>query len=103
MNLKFSFWPSTLRSPTDQGSDAVSQDSFVEDQLVNSQVSFRDRLYNLFTAYPDYGNFSNEAWIPDDGGNYDSLESIHDQIHGLVGSGGHMGIVGVDDRRRSED
>lgn len=44
--------------------------------------------------YNDYTTFSNEAWIPnDDPAGYDSLESIHDQIHGLTGSGGHMTYI----------
>lgn len=25
--------------------------------------------------------------------NYDSIESVHDQIHGLAGSGGHMSYI----------
>ena len=38
-----------------------------------------------------------------DGGDYDSLESVHDQIHGLVGGEGHMGWVSVlDDWRDGE-
>lgn len=50
---------------------------------------------NLLENYPTYSHFSNEAWYPDDAGSYDSLESLHDQIHGLVGTnGGHMAYVG---------
>ena len=48
---------------------------------------------NLFITYPEYGNFSNKAWIPGTPGSYDSLESLHDQLHGLLGSGGHMSVV----------
>ena len=49
---------------------------------------------NLLEAYPLYKNFSNKAWIPDSAGTYDSLESLHDEIHGLVGTnGGHMAYV----------
>lgn len=49
---------------------------------------------NLLEAYPLYKNFSNKAWIPDASSKYDSLESLHDQIHGLVGTnGGHMAYV----------
>ena len=44
--------------------------------------------------YNDYTIFSNEAWINDDNpAGHDSLESIHDQIHGLTGSGGHMTYI----------
>lgn len=48
---------------------------------------------NLFVTYPQYGNFSNKGWIPGTPGSYDSLESLHDQLHGLLGSGGHMSVV----------
>lgn len=49
---------------------------------------------NLLEAYPLYKNFSNKSWIPNSPGRYDSLESLHDQIHGLVGTnGGHMAYV----------
>jgi tyrosinase len=63
-------------------------------QLDNSASSFRSRLYNLFTNYHDYTTFSTEAWIPQNNPNgYDSIESVHDQIHGLTGNGGHMAYV----------
>lgn len=72
----------------------MSQNSLVAQQLDNSAASFRDRLYILLTMYHDYTTFSNEAWITTDNPeNYDSLESIHDQIHGLTGSGGHMTYI----------
>ena len=48
---------------------------------------------NLLQAYPTYDHFSNEGWIPQQPGSYDSLESLHDQLHGLIGNGGHMGII----------
>jgi tyrosinase len=43
-------------------------------------------------------NFSNEAWIgPGNPSGYDSVESVHDLIHGLVGGGnnGNMQIVSI--------
>ncbi|KAI9754063.1 MAG: hypothetical protein M4579_004883 [Chaenotheca gracillima] len=92
-NSPFVNWTTTLRYPTNDSINAVSQNNLVGQQLDNSQGSFKDRLYNLFTAYPDYTNVSNKGWYPNDGGNYDSFESLHDQIHGLVGSGGHMSII----------
>ena len=64
-----------------------------------NRVSARDRVYNLLTQYPDYSNFSNEAWIADmpQGGFYDSIESVHDAIHGLIGGDhfGHMTYLDV--------
>ncbi len=69
----------------------------MEQQLRNNRRSYRDRLYNLFTAYTNYTEFASKAWFPNDGGNYDSVESVHDQIHGLVGNGGHMSYVSDSD------
>ena len=87
-------WNQTLRYPTTQDSSAVSQNDLVAQQLDNSAASFRNRLYNLFINSHDYANFSNEAWIPsDDNSGDDSIESIHDQVHGLIGSGGHMTYI----------
>lgn len=92
--LKLSQWQTTLRYPTSEYPNATSQNNLVAQQLDNSAASFRDRLYNLFTNYPNYTTFSNEAWIPDNNTEgYDSIESIHDQIHGLTGSGGHMTYI----------
>lgn len=57
-------------------------------------ASFRNRLYNLFTNYDNYTKFSNEAWIPTNNTEgYDSIESIHDEIHGLTGGYGHMTYI----------
>lgn len=87
-------WQTTMRYPTSNDPSATSQNNLVAQQLDNSAASFRNRLYNLFTNYHDYVTFSNEAWIPSDNTEgYDSIESIHDQIHGLTGSGGHMTYI----------
>ena len=57
----------------------------------NSRRSFKDRLYNLFTFYGNYSEFSTESYTFGTAfKNADSLESIHDVIHGATGSGGHM-------------
>lgn len=81
----------TMRYPTTYNSSATSQNNLVAQQLDNNRAAFSNRLYNLFTIYHDYVTFSNEAWIPQENPNgYDSIESIHDTIHGLIGSGGHM-------------
>jgi tyrosinase len=84
-----------LRYPTTQDATATSQNSLVAAQLDNNAPSFRNRLYNLFTQYNDYNDFSNEAWTGAANGiaTHDSIESVHDQIHGLTGSGGHMTYI----------
>ncbi|MCJ1264839.1 hypothetical protein MMC22_004714 [Lobaria immixta] len=90
----FNTWQYTLRYPDSQTKNAQSQNSLVVDQVDQSQDSYSQRFMILLEAYPLYKNFSNKAWIPDSSGTYDSLESLHDQIHGLVGTnGGHMAYL----------
>lgn len=88
---QWGYWNTSLRAPNTDGKDAFRQDSAIGPILDNSRISFRDRLYNLFTFYSNYTEFSTESY--NFGGefkNADSLESIHDVIHGATGSGGHM-------------
>ena len=69
----------------------MSQDAQLGPVFDNNRVSFQDRLYNLFTFYSNFSQFGNEAWMHSGGvSNADSLESIHDAIHGILGSNGHM-------------
>ncbi|CAJ2502021.1 Uu.00g048740.m01.CDS01 [Anthostomella pinea] len=92
----YNTWNETKRAPhpeTDPG--ALSNDSFVALALDNHLPSYQQRLYNLFANYPDYTNFSNEAWIPfGDPGTLDSIESLHDSVHTTGGGGwGHLAII----------
>ncbi|KAI9673898.1 MAG: hypothetical protein M1817_002104 [Caeruleum heppii] len=86
-------WSTTLRYPSSNLPGATSRNSLVAAQLDNSRVAIRDRLYNLFAAYGTYSNFSNKGWIPNGAANFDSVESLHDQVHGLCGNGGHMSVI----------
>ncbi|KAI9775145.1 MAG: hypothetical protein M1839_001396 [Geoglossum umbratile] len=86
----FSGWSETLRYPDN---NSQSRNDLVDRQLQNNRTTLRDGLYTLFTSYNRFDWFSNKAWMPGDGASYNSIESIHDTIHGLTGSGGHMGVV----------
>lgn len=85
------------------GADAASRDNVVGQLLNAFQPSIQTRLYNLFATYNNYTTFSNSGWIfnlfgfegTDDISSYDSIESIHDLIHGVTGDGGHMQIVDI--------
>ena len=79
-----------MRFPTSWSEDATPQDNLLRPILDNNRVSFQDRLYNLFTNYNNFTQFSNEAWYGPNVANADSLESIHDAIHSITGSNGHM-------------
>ncbi|KAJ0167064.1 Tyrosinase [Colletotrichum tanaceti] len=49
------------------------------------------RLYTLLSNYKDYGPFSNKYWgIATNQSQYDSIESLHDAMHVLVGNRGHL-------------
>ncbi|KAL8967389.1 MAG: hypothetical protein Q9183_002944 [Haloplaca sp. 2 TL-2023] len=88
----FNAWPNTMRYPSSTNASATSQNPLVSEQITQSQDTYAQRFMNLLEAYPRFANFSNSAWTPNSAG-YDSLESLHNQIHGLIGNGGHMAII----------
>ncbi|KAI1107801.1 Di-copper centre-containing protein [Jackrogersella minutella] len=96
-DFPYNTWTETKRAPRPTNSpNATSNNSFVAHALDTHLPSFQQRLHNLFSNYPNYSSFSNEAWIPSGVNNdtYDSIESLHDAIH-TVGGGvyGHLAII----------
>ena len=94
-NNPYNIWPSTLRYPSSKDKGATSRNDAVAAQMLQSQPSYSQRFMNLLQVYYKFEHFGNEGWEPNQSGSYDSLESLHDQIHGLVGNGGHMAVVRV--------
>lgn len=91
-------WPQTLRWPSSTNADAVTQVGVLTSSLNNAQQSWAQRIYNLFTMYNDFMDFSNEPFIKSPGPlQYDSIESVHDSIHTTVGGQnyGHMSVIDV--------
>ena len=89
----FSTWPNTLRYPDSNNVNATSQDGKILEELDQNQGTYAKRYLNLLESYSNYSKFSNKAWMPNAAnapGSYDSLESLHDAIHGLIGNGGHF-------------
>ncbi|KAI4729290.1 Di-copper centre-containing protein [Aureobasidium sp. EXF-10728] len=86
----FASWDVTKRYPTSWDASASSQNNLLNGIFANSQVNFRDRLYNLFTNYNNFHQFGDSAWITTSSTNADSLESLHDAIHSSIGNNGHM-------------
>ncbi|KAH6853853.1 hypothetical protein B0I37DRAFT_440944 [Chaetomium sp. MPI-CAGE-AT-0009] len=78
-------WTRTLRSPSSSGPDAQSNNSLVAMNLDQNRASIAQRLYALFSSNDNYTTFSNNAA----GGSAESVESLHDTIHSLVGGFGH--------------
>lgn len=71
----------------------MSNNSVINDFLVNHTVQNQQRLYNLFSNYDNYTIFSNEGWAADTS-QWDSLEALHDNVHAMLGgTDGHMTIV----------
>ena len=91
----FSIYETSLRFPSSAEADAFSRNDLVRRSFENNNPSFKERMYNLFMNYRDYNQFSNAAWIEDNLPGADSAESVHNVIHGIVGSGGHMSFLDV--------
>jgi len=58
--------------------------------------SIRERIWHLLNVeqnrYPTYSAFSNDRWVVNGrSSDYDSIESIHNSLHGMIGGSGHMG------------
>lgn len=87
--IQFASWNETKRAPSSQDQNALSRNDVVAEQLDNQRVGFMNRLYNLFVYYDNFTQFSNEAWVGDTQ-NADSIEALHDTLHGIIGSDGHM-------------
>ncbi|RPB05865.1 Di-copper centre-containing protein [Choiromyces venosus 120613-1] len=101
---RYNTWLNTVRypnlrniNPTDKGNPAqVAAQMRQIEKLPNpgtNGLNLRDRVYALLSRnnYQNFAFFSNDGWNnngnPDD---YDSLESVHNTIHGTIGGGGHM-------------
>lgn len=83
--------PRTRRTPDDNGNDQLGQ---INAAMQANGESLTDKVYFLVARQSNYGPFSNTGFpIELRNGSYDSLESIHNQVHGLVGGNGHMAYV----------
>ena len=83
----------TVRCPDVRTGDDHSQDA--GDDLYSSLAGRRQNVYRLLFAEVSLNSFSTNAVVVSNSKlrNWSSLETIHDGIHGLVGQGGHMGVV----------
>ena len=85
----------TVRSPASRAEDATSRNELIAQMLQGSQGSLRQRLYSLLTTYDDFRAFGSNTWSQSNNQDADSLEGLHDTIHGLVGDGGQMNFPSV--------
>jgi len=89
----YSYWQTTIRHPDNPDSPDASTDSdALAQELGSLQNDITSSTYNLLTRVTTWPAFSNHT--PGDGGSSsNSLEAIHDEIHGIVG--GQMGDPAV--------
>ncbi|CAD6586306.1 MAG: hypothetical protein ASARMPREDX12_002329 [Alectoria sarmentosa] len=81
---------STVRYPSSSGqSQPVLANLRLE---ANAQV-IQDATYQLIADQSNHAPFSNAGYTDSRGGSYSSLENMHNAIHSLVGSGGHMSFI----------
>ncbi|KAF8263972.1 tyrosinase [Lactarius quietus] len=89
----YSNWPTTIRHPDDPNSPNATTDV---QALISDLSSIQDDLtsstYNLLTRVTTWPAFSNHT-AGDGGSASNSLEAIHDEIHGYIG--GQMGDPSV--------
>ncbi|SZF02864.1 unnamed protein product [Blumeria hordei] len=90
----FNKYPATMRYPTGATASASSQNNIFEQTFDSIKDNVKSRVYALLTNYHDYVGFSNNGYREDAPPNeQDSLESIHNLIHNLIGGDGHMTYI----------
>lgn len=85
--LPYSRWQTTLRQPSRTGPNAKDNVTLLVNTLSNSQRSTTSDTFSMLTRIRDWNHFSNHDPTF---GSANSLESIHDNIHVLVGGNGDM-------------
>jgi tyrosinase len=80
---QFNQWSTTLRWPSGSDANAFSQNYYVDQAFANGRQGLSDGLYALFSASHDYSSFS-DTGVSGPGG-ASSLESIHNNVHGICG------------------
>ncbi|KAF8500857.1 photo-regulated tyrosinase [Russula emetica] len=89
----YEYWQTTIRHPDNPNSpDATTDVQALTDDLSSVQSDITQSTYNLLSRVNTWPGFSNHT--PGDGGSSsNSLEAIHDEIHGTIG--GQMGDPSV--------
>ena len=91
LDIPVTGYENTVRTPGDSGKN---QEYVINKILDSNYLGLRDRLYTALTRQTEYRPFSNNEYPADQRkDNYENIDSIHNQIHGIVGSVGHMAFV----------
>ncbi len=81
----FKTWPSTLRYPTSEATDATSDESSCISHLNTVRATLQSQVYQLFSTCKDYLHFSNDDAGSSSTSCHNSLEGIHNTIHTTTG------------------
>ncbi len=74
-----------------QNAQFTERSSRAASNINANAASIHDRTYLLLSRQTSYAPFSTNAYVDSRGNRYDSVEGIHDTIHGMIG--GWMGLV----------
>ncbi|OHE90735.1 hypothetical protein CORC01_13958 [Colletotrichum orchidophilum] len=82
----FPHWTETMRAPFE-----TTDNQSIAHAIEHARPALQQRLYTLLSNYKDFGPFSNKYWGTESNQTqYDSVESLHDAMHVLVGDRGHL-------------
>ncbi|KAK6330065.1 hypothetical protein TWF718_003493 [Orbilia javanica] len=87
----FNAMSETYRWPNRVGNGYVSQGAALNNAMRRLGGDLRNRSYRLL-SYPDFNTVGTRVTPPGQQAR-DSLEGVHDTVHGTTGSGGHMSFV----------
>ncbi|PCH38806.1 Di-copper centre-containing protein [Wolfiporia cocos MD-104 SS10] len=94
----FSQWDHTVRYPTSDQPDAKSDDEKFKDTYYSEVAQIQTQVFNMMTRQDTWPKFSNHTTAQDQNTAM-SLESIHDNMHLVIGGvspyAGHMADIGV--------
>lgn len=89
--IKMLRYASTVRCPDRRTLKSVNGE--IESYLRIGVANLRKQTFLLVASYEKYGPFRSKKWLQGKPAVYESLENLHDIIHGQVGGEGHTGDI----------
>jgi len=84
-------YASTVRCPDRRTLE--SQIGEIESYVRSGAANICEQTILLVASYEKYSPFCSKKWLQGKPAVYESLENLHDIIHGQVGGEGHMGDI----------
>lgn len=83
-----------MRAPSDNTNTAISRNDNVTRQVDSLLPQNQQTLFMLLSAYRNFSAFSNRVFREDSNDtDFASIEGLHDTLHNVLGSGGHMEFI----------